>query len=53
MSNPSKAKKNISLTKKKAPSTRTKGQLLVERIKGTATVRMRTDEILAITRGNK
>lgn len=29
----------------------TKGRALVERVRGSATVRMRTDEILSITRG--
>ena len=42
------------MTKAKSKMTErplTKGQLLIERVRGTATVRMRTDEILSITRG--
>lgn len=36
---------------KKSPSQATRGQKLVERMRGKATIRMTTDEIMALTRG--
>ncbi|MBI4605264.1 MAG: AbrB/MazE/SpoVT family DNA-binding domain-containing protein [Planctomycetes bacterium] len=43
--------KDVVLRKAKAPGRR--GSDLVRRLRGTATVKMTTDEILALTRGEK
>ena len=37
---------------KKSPTQATRGQKLVERMKGKASIRMTTDEIMALTRGD-
>ena len=37
---------------KKSPGQATRGQELVERMRGKATIRMTTDEIMALTRGD-
>ncbi|HKR65813.1 MAG TPA: AbrB/MazE/SpoVT family DNA-binding domain-containing protein [Thermoanaerobaculia bacterium] len=40
----------VQLVKAATPKRRTRGEALVQRLKGTATVRMSTDEILSLTR---
>lgn len=44
--------RNGEILLKKSPAQATRGQKLVERMKGKATIRMTTDEIMALTRGN-
>lgn len=44
--------RNGEILLKKSPSQATRGQKLVERMKGKATIRMTTDEIMALTRGD-
>lgn len=43
--------RNGELLLKKSPGQATRGQKLVERMSGKATIRMTTDEIMALTRG--
>jgi AbrB family looped-hinge helix DNA binding protein len=43
--------RNGELLLKKSPGQATRGQKLVERMRGKATIRMTTDEIMALTRG--
>lgn len=43
--------RNGEILLKKSPSQATRGQKLVERMRGKATIRMTTDEIMALTRG--
>jgi AbrB family looped-hinge helix DNA binding protein len=40
----------VQLVKAKGPSRPTRGEAIVQRLRGTASVRMSTDEILALTR---
>lgn len=44
--------RNGEILLKKSPRQATRGQKLVERMKGKASIRMTTDEIMALTRGD-
>ena len=43
----------VSIFKARAPKRETRGQEIVRRLRGSATVKMSTDEIMALTRGEE
>jgi AbrB family looped-hinge helix DNA binding protein len=43
----------VCIFKARAPKRETRGQEIVRRLRGSATVRMSTDEIMALTRGEE
>jgi AbrB family looped-hinge helix DNA binding protein len=42
---------SVRIVRAKAPKSETRGQEIVRRLRGSATVKMSTDEIMALTRG--
>ena len=43
--------KGVRITRAKRPKRASRGEMLVRRLRGSATVKMTTDEIMALTRG--
>jgi AbrB family looped-hinge helix DNA binding protein len=43
----------VRISKARAPKRETRGQEIVRRLRGSATVKMSTDEIMALTRGEE